>query len=284
MDMTRAFHIVLVGCLGLGLLGCNKPEKTKPLWEQVKIGDIAPSGDANRSIAQMLKTINFSVHIFEIPADKIDALEDVWYTLYTGPLRFNNYDAFRANSFSLGFGQVQMWNRIQNILYAANGQKIVTVSLLLSDGEYNDLIVTGLDTERTIYYTAADGSKQGASVGPGVIALRLKAQKIAGLKDVCTLIAYPVFSLPTGSAIPQLSARAEQREFLFSSAAFGLRMSPGDFVVLGPQKYISDQTSLGGLFFSKTEGSLFFSPTERKPPEPKPAVRIFLLFCTKINY
>jgi hypothetical protein len=284
IDMTRALHIAFVGWVALCLVGCDTPEESKPLWEQVKIGDIAPRHHTKRSMAQMLKTISFGVHIFEIPADKTDALDEVWYTLYKRRLRFNNYDSFRANSFSIGFGQVRMWNRIQNMLYAANGQKVATVSLLLSDGEDNDLVVTGLDSQRTVYYTAVNGSKEAATVGPGIIALRMKAEKIAGLTDVCTLIAYPVFSLPAASSIPELSVRAKRREFLFRSAAFGLKMGPGDFVVLGPEKYISDQTALGGLFFSKPEGSLFFSATERKPPELKPAVRIFLLLCTKINY
>lgn len=284
MNMTRTLHIAFVGCLGLCLVGCDKPEETKPLWEQVKIGDIAPSGDGKRSMAQMLKTINFGVHIFEIPAENVDALDDVWYTLPTGPLRFNNHDVFRDNSFSVRFGRVRMWNRIQNMLYAANGQKIVTVSLLLSDGQHNDLIVRGLDTEQTVFYTAVTGSKERASVGPGVIALRMKAEKIPGSRNLCTLIAYPVFSLPATSAVPQLSDRAKRREFLFPCAAFGLKMGPGDFVVLGPEEYISDQTALAGLFFSKPEGSLFFSTTERKPPEIRPAVRIFLLLCTEINY
>ncbi len=282
--MTRGLHIAFVGCLGLSLVGCNKPEKTKPLWEQVKVGDIAPSRHGKRSMAQMLKTINFGVHIFEIPAEKIDALDEVWHTLYTGPLRFNNYDAFRANSFAIGFGRVQMWNRIQNMLHTANGQKIVTVSLLLSDGEDNDLVVRGLNKEQTVFYTTVNGSKEAATVGPGVIALRMKAEKIRGSRDVCTLIAYPAFLVPAESAIPQLSARAKRREFLFPCAAFGLKMGPGDFVVLGPKKYVSTQTTLGGLFFGKAEESLFFSATERKPPEPKPAVRIFMLLCTKINY
>jgi len=61
-------------------------------------------------------------------------------------------------------------------------------------------------------------------------------------------------------------------------------MGQGDFVLLGPKEYISDQTALGGLFFSNPKGSLFISKTERKPPEVKPAVRIFLLVCTRTNY
>jgi hypothetical protein len=61
-------------------------------------------------------------------------------------------------------------------------------------------------------------------------------------------------------------------------------MGPGDFILLGPKEYVNDQTALGGLFFSNPEGSFFFSETERTPFERKPAVRIFLLVCTRTSY
>ncbi len=93
----------------------------------------------------------------------------------------------------------------------------------------------------------------------------------------------PVFSPPIRSSIPELVYRAKAGEFPFTSVGFGLKMGPGDLVVLGPEKYIDHQITLGGLFFSRPQGSLFFSRTERKPPERKPAVRIFLLLCTSIN-
>ncbi len=37
-----------------------------------------------------------------------------------------------------------------------------------------------------------------------------------------------------------------------TTAAFGVNMGPGDFIYLGPKEYSSDQTALGGLFFSLT--------------------------------
>jgi len=61
-----------------------------------------------------------------------------------------------------------------------------------------------------------------------------------------------------------------------------MKKRPGDFVFLAPKEYVSDQTALGGLFFSNPRGGLFFSKT--KSPEYKSAVRIFLLVCTGINY
>ena len=283
--MVRAFQIAVIGWLSVCLAGCTPPARDKP-WEKVKIGDIAPSqsGLPKGMPGRLLKTINFDAHIFEIPAENIGKLKDIWRTLYTTPLRFNNYDALKDNLFSVRYGQIEMWNKTLDSLRAADGQKMVKVSLLLPDGQPSDLAVTGLNSQRTISYVSSDGSRESAPVGPGVIVLRIKAEKIPDARGVCDVVAYPVFSPPIRSSVPQLAARARLREFYFGCAGFGVKMSPGDFVVLGPEKYLSDQTALGGLFFSNPQGSMFFSKTERKPPQLKPAVRIFLLVCTGINY
>jgi hypothetical protein len=281
--MTRAFQIAAIGWLSFCLFGCTSAEKQKPILGKVKIGDIAPT-QTGKLLVKPLKTINFDVHIFEIPAENVGKLKDVWQTLYTKPLRFNNYNAFKANLFSVRFGQIEMWNKTLDLLLAVGGRRIVKVSLLLPDDQPSDVAVTGLNSQQTISYVSTDGSRESATIGPGVLVLRIKTEKILASKSVCNLLAWPVFSPPIRSPVPQLAARARLRELLFDCAGFGLKMSPGDFVVLGPEKYVSDQMALGGLFFSKPEGSVFFSETERKPPQLKPAVRIFLLVCTGINY
>jgi hypothetical protein len=270
--------------LSFCLIGCTAPEE-EPIWKNVKIGDLAPRRGDKPPPARLIKTINFDLHIFEIPAENIDKLDDTRKTLYTKPLRFNSLQAFGANSFSVHFGQIRMLDQIYNLLLAASGKIIEKVSLMLADGQAESIAITGLDGPRTIFFTSTYGSREGANIGPGILALRLKAQTIPGLRGVCDVTAYPVFSPPiVKGAIPQLEARAKIREFPFNAAAFALKMSPGDFVLLGPKEYISDQTALSGLFFSNPEGSLFFSETDRKPPERKPAFRIFLLVCTRTNY
>ena len=269
--------------LCFALIGCTPEEE--PIWEKIKIGDLAPRRGGKPPAARLIKTINFDLHIFEIPAENIDKLDDTRKNLYTKPLRFNSLHAFGANSFSVHFGQIRMLDEIYNLLLAANGKIIAKVSLMLSDGLPESIAITGLDGPQTIFFTSTYGSREGANIGPGILALRLKAQTIPGSRGVCNVTAYPVFSPPIiRGTIPQLEARAKRGEFPFSAAAFALKMGTGDFVLLGPKEYISDQTALGGLFFSNPKGSLFFSKTERKPPERKPAVRIFLLVCTRTNY
>jgi hypothetical protein len=262
--------------------GCTKPEPEIPVWEKVKIGDLAPQDGGKTQQAELLKMTRLDVHIFEIPADNIDEIDMIRKKLFIRPLQLKDYEAFSANSFLVRFGQVDLWRQTNDWLLGAEGRNLANVSLMLADGEAQTITITGLDRPQPIYYTAADGSKKGANVGPGIFGLRVNADKIPGSRGVCNLVAYPVFSPPMQGAIPQLKAVGKSREFPFTCAAFGLKMSPGDFVFLAPKEYISDQTALGGLFFSNPRGGLFFSKT--KSPEYKPAVRIFLLVCTGINY
>jgi hypothetical protein len=279
--MIRIFVFAVLGCLSMSLAGCKKPEQVQPVQEQVKIGDISPS-HGDHSVGTAINTINFDVHIFEIPAENFGKVSDIWELLYTEPLQFHNQKVFMANSFVVRFGRVRMWNRIHDMLRTAGGQKIVTVSLLLPNGQSNDLIVKELNMEQNVSYIAANNRRDGVTIGPGIIGLRIKAEKVPNLRDVCELLAYPVFTVQTSSSIPQLYTRAKSREFAFSSAAFGLRMAPGDFIVLGPEKYNppnAGQTTLDGLFFSKPEGSLFPSADNIIKTELKPAVRVFLLVC-----
>jgi len=290
LPKIEAKHLPSVLCLlssvflGFYLIGCTAPEE-EPIWKNIKIGDLAPRQDGKPPSPRLVETINFDLHILEIPAENIDKLDDTRKNLYTKPLRFNSLHAFGANSFSVHFGQIRMLDEIYNLLLAANGKILTKVSLMLADGLPETIAITGLDGPRTIFFTSIYGSKEGANVGPGILGLRLKAQTIPGSRGVCNVTAYPVYSPPIRrTAIPLLEARTKMREFPFGAAAFALKMGPGDFVLLGPKEYISDQTALGGLFFSNFKGSLFISKTGRKPPEVKLAVRIFLLVCTRTNY
>ncbi len=264
------------------LTGCADSKPERPIWEQVKIGDLAPYEAGKTQKVELLKTTKLNVHIFEIPADNLSEVDKIRKKLFIRPLQLKDYEAFNANSFMVRFGQVDLWRQTNDWLLGAEGRNIANVSLMLADGQAQTIAIAGLDRPQSIYYTATNGSKQGANVGPGIFGLRIKAEKIPGSRGVCDLVAYPVFSPPTESTIPQLDARGKLREFPFTSAAFGLKMSPGDFVFLAPKEYVSDQTALSGLFFSNPRSGLFFSKT--KSPEYKSAVRIFLLVCTGINY
>lgn len=289
--MIRTFQIAVLGCAVLLLTGCRAPERNDTLWQQVKIGDLAPAHNGGRAGGRLLKTINFDVYIFEIPAENVGALNDLWQTLYTEPLQFD-HDAFIANSFLIGFGQIQMWNEIGELLRVAGGKKAETVTLLIADDQTGELQIARLNSKQTIFYISSDGSMEPVTVGPGKLALRIKAERIPGSRGVCRISAQPVFSPPITSPVPQLAARAKSNEVYFSSVGFELKMSPGDFVLLGPEKYTCRQVTLDSLFFSRAAPSpavrMFLSipsgDTQELKPYSGPVVRMFLLVCTRIIY
>jgi hypothetical protein len=271
--------VLLVLCL----VGCSGRKK-EPSWEQIKIGELTPYRGDKRPQAQPQKAVNLDISVFEIPAENIGKLDKVRGKLFVQPLRLNNFRAFTANSFSVRCGRIELFEQIVGLLRAAGGHRVSQVSLTLPDGQAETIAIGGFSRPQTIFYTSINGSREAAKVGPGVLGLRIKAEEIPGVRGACNVVAYPVFSLPARSAIPQLDAIGKSRDFAFAGAAFGLNMAPGDFVLLAPKAYVGDQTALGGLFFSNPRGSLFVDEAERRPPERKPAVRIFLLVCTWTNY
>ncbi|MFB0525603.1 MAG: hypothetical protein ACETVZ_08665 [Phycisphaerae bacterium] len=120
--MIRIFQIAFLSCFGFYLVGCKGPAESEPKPEQIKIGDLAPSRSDQQPATDLLNTVNFDVYIFEIPAENVSKLSDAWQTLYLKPLLFTNYNAFRANSFIVRTGSMQMWQRVNDLLRAADGQ------------------------------------------------------------------------------------------------------------------------------------------------------------------
>jgi hypothetical protein len=279
--MTRATHIAVLICLCLLPAGCRAPEEKSP-WDEIKIDDLAPQTGDGRPQNKKLQTINFDLHIYEVPADNIKEIDEIRRTLDTRPFRFNSQRAFSANSFSVYFGQLQTWNTVADLLITAGAERRSRTSLLLPDGQTEDITVAGFDYPLTIYFTSNRGTKEGARIGPGYLVMRIKAGSSPTLSDVTNITIYPVFLVPVGNAISQLDERIKLREFPFTAAAFGLNMSPGDFIFLSPEEYVTENSSLGGIFFNNPRGSLFFQKDKRKPPEFKPSFRVYMLTCTAI--
>jgi hypothetical protein len=279
--MIRGIQIAALGLLIFSLVSCSELEQ-EFVPEKVKIGDLAPHQDGIPQQPKLLKTLNFDVHIFEIPAENISSLKKIRDRLYIKPLRLSDYLAFEANSFSVRFGRYKNWDDIITLLLAADAKKIANVSLMLPDGQSETIAITGLNAPGKVHFVGISGLREEVNVSPGIFGLMVKADKIQDERGACNVTAYPVISPSTKSTIPKIDAHVKLREFSFTAAAFGLRMSRGDFVYLGPKEYISDLTALGGLFFSNPQGSLFSIKDERTPPGRKPAVRIYLLVCTMI--
>jgi len=266
--MIRIFQIAVLSFLLLFPAGCNGPQE-KPIWEDVKITDLA-AVNISKHKNEKLKNINFMVYFFEIAAENIGKLDDVWPVLYTKPLKFNNYSAFGKNFFSVGYAQISQWDNIRELLMASGGKKVESIKLLVQDGQSIDILIRKLRKQEDIFYVAESETMESKTLGPGKLLLRIKVEKVPEQKGLCNVYVYPMFSPPAGSSIPLQALKQRKGEFIFNSAAFELKMGPGDFLFLAPKKYIDDNMTLPSFFFAKTQ--------------PEPVVRTILLVCTKIDY
>lgn len=265
--MVRFYSILLLSYTSFLLVGCPGPASEKPpIWKQVKIGDLAPHTTPEPN-QQLSDTINIDVYIFEISAQDVNALDNIWPLLYIQPLQFNSYNAFAINLFAAGFSDAQTWNGISDILRNASAKRVERDSLILVNNKPKELPVIAIDTEQTFFYTSIAAQSEGVTIGPGALSLQLKAQKIPGLRGVCDMNIQPIFSPLSKSRIERLK-EDEGVPFVFDALGFGLKLSPGDIFLLGPKKYTTDKGGLSAVFFSRQK--------------PRPVVRLYVFVCGQI--
>ncbi len=279
--MIRTCQITVVVCLVILVAGCSS-YRNKPPLNRITLGQLA--ADGNNGQAGVLKTINFELQVFEIPVDNLKDIDEIRRTLDTQPLKYTSQIAFSANSFSAYYGRIQSLATVNDLLTAAAAHKLTSMSLMMNEGQEQTINIVTMDFPQVVFFVSDTGRKEGARIGPGILGLRLRTEKTEGADNSCEVTAIPVFAIPAGNAIPQLDAQIKTREFPFTAAAFGLNMRVGDFIVLAPEKYTVYQPDyLSSLIFNNPGGSLFFGPDKRKPPQLKPAVRIYLLVCNWID-
>ena len=179
MYMTRLFQISVLICFATLLTSC-RPDEKGPSTKGIKITDLAPQHSQKNTDSQLLKTINFDVFIFEAPAQNIDSLQKIWQTLHTEKLRFNDYNAFSANSFSAGFGQINTLNKIVGLLDQAGAQKIQKISEasqqpFISQAKYIVVVCSNISRPANAYEKGEIFSRQQA--GAAIQNFLLKIQE-----------------------------------------------------------------------------------------------------------
>jgi hypothetical protein len=257
----------------------------------MKIGDLAPWRPEDREGIKPLETANFNIYVFELPAERLPALDDAWLILRAERLRFSDGEAFRANSFMAGSGAEPVLNQLVDSLLGAGARRVQTVALLLPDGLGNNVWVGPVPEQRTVFYSTAEGPPEGVTLGPGAMVLRLTSQRYPGLRGLCDLQVQPAFVSPVSSAIPQVAERARKKAFFFEQVGFSLKISPGEFVLLGPAEYIGDGITLASYFFSRPapDARVKVLPKPREDgsgevePYYGPVVRIYLIVCTGVS-
>ena len=263
------------------LAGCAQHEKEPPLWEQVKIGDLAPQGGDRASAG--LNTTNFDIYVFRVPAERVRDLRCLWDALNAKPFRYRNHNAFRSNAFRVAKGSAQQWDWIVGSLNQAGATAGTTVRVLLSGDQEDEVTIATLALPQNVTFVDKEDLAQRVVVGPGRLALRLKAEPMQSAARMCQLVGYPVFTLSASGAVPELAAMARTRDVAFLAAAFSTPIRQGDILVLGPEDYYGDPSTLGGLFFCEAQDAAPTDPRTAGAVQRRRAVRVYVMVCARLS-
>lgn len=272
-----------LGLLVLAVLAAGCPHKgaEPPIWEQVKITDLAPK-DPNRA-GRILDTTDLDIYVFHIPAAKIKSMRGLWDGLNPRPIRYANYNAFRSNAFRVAQGTLRQLDWVIGSIAEASGRLAGSVSVWLQGQQEHDVKICTLPIAQAITHSSKDYDSQKVMVGPGIIALRLRADPMATGVPIRRLVAYPVFSLGHGGPIDQLARIAKEREVVFMGAGFAVPIREGDIVVLGPEEYCGDQSTLSGVFFRHQEPVIDIDPSVPASVQRVQVYRVYAIVCKRIG-
>jgi hypothetical protein len=261
------------------LSGCPRQDKEPPLWDQVKITDLATKDQASTG----LNTADLDIYVFQVPTERVKGLRGLWDALNSKPFRYRNYRAFRSNAFRVAKGTHPQWDWIAGSLIEAGASKGATVSLWLSGDQEDDVTLTALGSPQKVTFMDKEGQSQQVTIGPGRLVLRLKVEQGSPAPQTRQLVAYPVFTCSTGGAIPELAAMTKAKDVAFLASAFSTPIREGDIVVLGPEDYYGGLSTLGGLFFCDPQGRLAVDSGRPNPVRIKQTVRVYVIVCTRLS-
>lgn len=264
--MNRLYPKIVLTVWVFCLCGCTEPQE-EPVQDPlagVTIADLAPM-----VTEQIPPQITFHVLLFEMPAENSYLLEEMFGGLYQRTLHFVDYGMFKANALLAGFGRADMWNRVAQKLIQGRAQKMIVGTLIIFDEIGEDIAAVPVSQEQTIFYTDAENNLVGHSLLDGVLVWNVRARPISSVGGVAQVNIEPVFRSSMDMLLAQMGKKNKPDTNEFAFAGFDLQMTIGDFVLLGPAEYQSDQITLSSLFFT--------------PQRDEPVIRLYLIVCTGVG-
>jgi hypothetical protein len=180
----------------------------------------------------------------------------------------NSPIGFKKNFFKAGTGRENPWRKFTQIYNRQNGKVKSTLTYLVGFDQREYITAAYVNSVKNIFYNGTNGQVKGVTIQPGKLALQFTPTQIPGTKGFCRLNIVPVsISARSSDYLPDELKNNEK--IIFNSAGFNIEISEGDFILIGPEKFIDHQHTLPGLLFC------------RQSPEPK--FRMFLILCKEIK-
>jgi hypothetical protein len=271
MYLISRIHFLVLFAAAIVLGGCQEPETQadQVSIDGIKITDIAPE-----TIETIPHQIVFRILTFEVPSEQIDLLQETFRAMSKRQIQFADRDAFDANGFLAGFGTQQEWPAFSGGLEKAISRRTATRNVVVYEAAGDDIAGSMLNSSHDVAWIAAGGKTSRETFAVGRFAWMLKARPLESIRGVAQVQIVPVYRIGTRSLLAHLASVSDFTAF--PASAISIRMSPGDYVLLGSagEPVSRDGRPIAPLTLNR----LLFYPAERPG-----MLRLFLVMCAGIE-
>lgn len=286
--MKYALIQILCLCAVCLNVGCQqtKPKRQEASIEGIKLTDLLPPEHEFK-----LKQIQLDLIAFEMPAENFAVIESVIKTLSDSSIAFTSKDYFKANGFRAGLGNNEQWRELIPSLREARARKAFTSKIMIFDQQGDDVYLKNINTPLDISYLTRHGETKENTLQAGRAFFRIKAMPIVQRKGLAAVKVQALYKDNFGKTLPLPTGATIRNETLFDFTSLRLEMNEGEFLIIAPDKYTDDYSSINGLFFSfvgdypepvENPESIIHGPGF-KIKHGVPLVRIYMLACIKVD-
>ena len=289
--MKKTLLIILLFAL-LILTGCTESKKkqtdTSSSSSTLKLGDIQPLFKPAHPGEIIITAI-----VYEIPEKNKKYIDQIFKELSKQYLIFTDLDVFEMNGFRAGFGMQKDWPSITNNLYLASAQNIVSSNLIFIDSSSSDVPVGNSYDSQTFYLAKKADNYELIKLSEGQLAWKVSARALPKKQGMGLVQIKAIHEEEVLPALAKVPGYETVGETAFHDIAVKLNITPGEFVVIGPDMKESERITLSELFFQRTGDILTPIPLDEqnientnlkyKVEKKVKLLRLYVFACTGIK-
>ena len=250
VPMIKITHAILI-LFALTIFGCTDTHKTKKeaSTKGIKLSDLQ-----SRPLVEFQKTpVNASVRIytFKIPNKNLDSFRSYVSKMGHGPIIFQSKSAFKNNNLLVGFS---VFGDFQNSIKSAldsDGRLISNTEVLILDNDPFDIPLMTVTNPVYISYKDSTGSTKTPELKNGNLAWRILGINDPEIPGTIDLTLEPVFTKTSLFAKTNPELKVQNQDIVFRDLAMNLKFSPGEFIILLPDKTEEDSFDIAAYSFKR---------------------------------
>lgn len=290
--MNKKFAIIILtaSILVAGIAGCNEPKQAKQNThaKTVRLSDIQPAQKPDKPTEMAITVLTY-----EIPEKNKKFVEQIYEELSKQYIKFPDLNVFQDNGFIAGFGMPKNWPVIADLLFLAHSSSTETNNLIFIDSSSSD-IVTGATYEgQTFYLSKRRQQHELVKLPAGQLVWRVSARALPNRQGIGLAQIKAVHKEDVLPALTKLPGYENVGETPFNDIAVKLNITPGEFVIIGPDLKDSDRITLSEFFFKRIGDIIAPVPPKQQQLEQTdmkykldknvPLIRLYVFICTGIK-